>query len=254
MNEENRDSYNKKDIVNWYLNLKQVLAVEEKIFFKYRELIANSDFLDIGIGGGRTTRYLAHQCRNYVGIDYSESAIQAVLPEFSNLSIFVADARNMPVFKDNSFDMVNFSYNGIDYVNLEDRIKVLQEIFRVLKPGGIFFFSTHNMKHSTFRKLPWTINEISLVKRIKTFGRLAPYYFRHLSNRRNEILGNTYSVINDSAHGFSLMTFYTMPSFLLQQLRENGFSDIEWYKKNGEPASEEQLDDWIFVVCRKSAD
>lgn len=50
------------------------------------------------------------------------------------------DARDLSTFSDQSFDLVWFSFNGIDYVNHIDRLTILQEIYRVTKPGAILYF------------------------------------------------------------------------------------------------------------------
>ena len=45
---------------------------------------------------------------------------------------------------DNSYDFVLFSYNGIDHLELPERERALSEMKRVLRPGGIMAFSSHN--------------------------------------------------------------------------------------------------------------
>ena len=47
-------------------------------------------------------------------------------------------------FPDAAFDIVAFSYNGLDAVGFEDRHVVLDEVARVLAPGGVFAFSSLN--------------------------------------------------------------------------------------------------------------
>ena len=51
----------------------------------------------------------------------------------------------MKLFEDSSFDFILFSFNGIDYMNHDERIRTLREIRRILKTGGYFCFSTHNL-------------------------------------------------------------------------------------------------------------
>ena len=45
---------------------------------------------------------------------------------------------------DNSYDFVLFSYNGIDHLELPERERALIEMKRVLRPGGLMAFSSHN--------------------------------------------------------------------------------------------------------------
>lgn len=56
----------------------------------------------------------------------------------SNVNFLVADALNMP-FPDNSFDLVWSLESG---EHMPDKIKFLQECYRVLKPGGTLILAT----------------------------------------------------------------------------------------------------------------
>jgi SAM-dependent methyltransferase len=104
--------------------------------------------LDIGVGGGRTTVHLAPMVREYVGIDYARPLIEACRARFvawPRCRFHHGDARSMPMFDDASFDLVLFSVNGIDCLDHDGRMAALAEIARVCRPGGRFFFSSHNL-------------------------------------------------------------------------------------------------------------
>lgn len=251
MKENNRESYNAKAVVNWYANLSELTAIEKSVFKTYEGIITEANLLDIGIGGGRTTQYLVSKAKNYTGIDYALEFVKHAKHKFPEADIRLMDARDLSSFKDNTFDFVNFSFNGIDYVDLKNRVKILNEVNRVLKPNGVFFFSTHNKSHSTFNKLPWRNNRNSLYTNIKTFIKLAPFLPVHNKKKSEEVYNADYAIVNDSAHNFSLMTFYTSPQFLKEQLVTSKFSDIEMFLKNGNRETDEKLDDWIFAVCKK---
>lgn len=249
--DKNQGVYNSKALVNWYTQLRQLLPVEQKIFEMFRSVLQNGKVLDIGIGGGRTTSYLADKCKEYTGIDYSENLVRAVKAQYPSLDCRVMDARNLSAFEANSFDFVNFSFNGIDYVDLDGREQIIKEISRILKPGGIFFFSTHNKDHNSFDRLPWMDRTQGLWTNFKTFVKLLPFLSRKKRNRKKEIFRNDYAIINDSAHQFSLMTFYTRPAFLREQLKSSGFTDVCFYLRSGDPKEDSGLEDWIFVSASK---
>ncbi len=251
MKDPNLKTYNSKNVLKWYGRLDSIIPIEEYIFKTNEFVIKPGTLLDIGIGGGRTTRYLINKCKAYIGIDYSEGFINKLKGFYPEADLRLMDAGNLEAFEANTFDFVNFSFNGIDYVNLQDREKILEEIYRVLKPGGIFFFSTHNMLHPSFNKNPWGNKSDSSATRIKTFIKLMPFYGRHLINRTKETREKHYSIINDSAHNYGLMTFYTSPEFIQQQLGEHHFCNINLYSKKSRVSDAETLDDWIFVTCKK---
>jgi SAM-dependent methyltransferase len=250
--EDNQHSYNVKSVVNWYAGLTELTLVEKKVFEENQKIISDATLLDIGIGGGRTTHYLIGKCKNYIGVDYAQEFVAHGRQKFPSADIRLMDARDLSSFKDHTFDVVNFSFNGIDYVDLEGRMKVMKEVHRVLKPNGLFFFSTHNKDHHTFNKLPWTDSRNSWLTNLKTLLKLVFFLPKHYSMKSREVYKEGYAIINDSAHNFSLMTFYTSPVFLKTQLKEAGFTSIELLKKNGASGTDDLLDDWIFVLCKRS--
>lgn len=250
--DKNLETYNNKDVVNWYLQLSEILPVEQLFFEKRADSLKQARILDIGIGGGRTTNYLQQKSKYYTGIDYSENFVKALKQRFPQSDIQCIDARNLSPFSDNSFDLVNFSFNGLDYMDLDGRRRCLSEIKRILKPGATFFFSTHNKDHRSFGKAAWLSKQNSSFVNLKTFLKLLPFLIRNLKNKTYEIITSEYAIINDSAHSYRLMTFYTSLVFLKNQLREAGFEDVVLYKRDGKIVDDnESAEDWIFIECRK---
>lgn len=110
-----------------------------------KELIELSGFtsemhiLDVGCGIGGSTRRLSHQsgCR-VTGIDLSDEYIETAerLTELLNMQeqvkFHAASALELP-FDDNSFDGIwSIQMN----MNIEDKRAWLEEVYRVIKPGG----------------------------------------------------------------------------------------------------------------------
>jgi ubiquinone/menaquinone biosynthesis C-methylase UbiE len=249
--DQNLKAYNSSGIVKWYEELSGIDPAEKKVLERWKGLFSDAELLDIGIGGGRTTAWLSKICKKYTGIDYSEKFAALCKTKFPGAEIGHMDARDLGSFANENFNVVNFSYNGIDYVNAPDREKILKEIYRVLKKGGLFFFSTHNLNHAAFNKAPWLNKTDSLILNIKTFIRLLPYLYRKRKNKKLEIINSDYAIINDHAHAYALLTFYTSPLFLRDQLSYAGFQNISLLDKSGEEVSDTRLDEWIFVTCTK---
>jgi tocopherol O-methyltransferase len=103
------------------------------------------NIVDIGCGIGGSTLYLAEKY-NARACGISLSPIQIVrakerAEEFGlkeKVQFQVADALNMP-FEDNSFDLVWSLESG---EHMPDKIRFLQECYRVLQPGGTLIMAT----------------------------------------------------------------------------------------------------------------
>lgn len=99
--------------------------------------------LDLGCGAGRTTRELHEMGFEVVGCDISDAMIRAAAERLPHIEFHVGDASNLG-FRAETFDYVLFSWNGMSELPEGPRLDALEEIRRVLKPGGKFAFSTMN--------------------------------------------------------------------------------------------------------------
>jgi SAM-dependent methyltransferase len=106
--------------------------------------------LDIGCGAGRTTIGFARRKYHVVGMDISAALLKQAIERYPGLDFYRMDATRL-AFRDHSFGAVMFSFNGIDGLYpLSRRVEAIRETFRVLKPGGIFVFGSHNLIGSIF--------------------------------------------------------------------------------------------------------
>ncbi len=101
------------------------------------EFPANSRVVEIGCGTGGVTRTLANwpNVAEALGVDPSEifiSKAKELGDGVSNLSFEVGDGRSLPL-KDQSFDVAIVHTTMCHVPNPES---LLQEAYRVLKPGG----------------------------------------------------------------------------------------------------------------------
>ncbi len=106
--------------------------------------------LDVGCGIGGSSLYLAQKFNAAVtGITLSpvqatrateraQVAARSVRPTEPDAQFQVADALNMP-FENEKFDLVWSLESG---EHMPDKVKFLQECYRVLKPGGTFVMAT----------------------------------------------------------------------------------------------------------------
>jgi 2-polyprenyl-6-hydroxyphenyl methylase/3-demethylubiquinone-9 3-methyltransferase len=100
--------------------------------------------LEVGCGGGILTEDVARMGFTTTGIDPSEGSIESAIKhaEESGLEIKydIGMGEDLP-YPDNSFDVL-FCCDVLEHVM--DLPKVIEEIARVLKPGGLFLYDTLN--------------------------------------------------------------------------------------------------------------
>lgn len=98
--------------------------------------------LDIGASTGIIDSYLADFFSSLVGIDIDSNAINSAKENFhkSNLCFRVGDAQHIDL-PDESVDVVICSQV---YEHVPDAAAMVDEIFRVLRPGGICYFAASN--------------------------------------------------------------------------------------------------------------
>lgn len=96
--------------------------------------------LEIGTGSGKMLRYLKEQGHNVVGADVNDECIQFAKDRFGIEVRKLTDKNKLP-FKDNSFDII-LSFDVLEHI--PDTDIHLQEVKRVLKPGGYYLLTTPN--------------------------------------------------------------------------------------------------------------
>ena len=109
------------------------------------------DLLEIGCGEGRGIELVLPKCRRYVAIDKIGAVVETLQQEFPEVEFQQMHIPPMSAFEDNSFDRI-ISFQVIEHI--KDDLLFLQEIKRVLKPGGIALITTPNYKFTLTRN-PW---------------------------------------------------------------------------------------------------
>ena len=110
-------------------------------FFRYLEKNSkNSEILDFGCGvGSSTEKVIKFNPKKITGIDISEVSIQKAISRAETTGANVeykVDNCEKTNFKDNNFDIV-YGTGILHHLQIE---KCLDEIYRLLKPGGSLVF------------------------------------------------------------------------------------------------------------------
>ena len=113
------------------------------------------DILELGCGEGRGVELLAPLAESYVALDKIASVINALKRKYPEVDFRQAVFPPFEGVADNSFDSI-VSFQVIEHVKADKLF--LQEIHRVLKPGGRAVLTTPNIK-KTLTRNPWHIRE-----------------------------------------------------------------------------------------------
>jgi ubiquinone/menaquinone biosynthesis C-methylase UbiE len=92
--------------------------------------------LDLCCGSGQTTRFLVERSRHVTGLDASPLSLNRARKNVPQADYVEAFAEAMP-FSDNHFDVVHTSV-ALHEMEPQQLQKILQEVHRVLRPGGYF--------------------------------------------------------------------------------------------------------------------
>ncbi|MGA9382826.1 MAG: class I SAM-dependent methyltransferase [Phormidium sp.] len=97
---------------------------------------SQTKILDLCCGSGQATQVLVQYSQNVTGLDASPLSLQRAKNNVPEAEYVQAFAEEMP-FADNIFDVVHTSV-AMHEMKPEQLRQIFQQVYRVLKPGGIF--------------------------------------------------------------------------------------------------------------------
>ena len=114
-------------------------ANKVKLFLNFIGKVEGKRVLDIGCGSGLFSYSLKEKGAHVVGGDYSSEAITFARSRYPGIDFKVGSVYDLSNWPDEHFDIVSV----MDVIeHLSDQSAALQQIKRVLKPGGLLVIST----------------------------------------------------------------------------------------------------------------
>jgi ubiquinone/menaquinone biosynthesis C-methylase UbiE len=154
MNNDQKDLWERlaKENSKYYINSDYGKGITEKEFnhsgwVDFERFILMDDLvkeegicLEIGSGNGRMTQYIGELYDKTIGIDISSEMIRQAkekLKGMKNVELIETDGYTIPL-EDNSIDFA-FSYIVFQHFKTMEMVESnFKEVYRVLKPGGLF--------------------------------------------------------------------------------------------------------------------
>jgi len=267
----NLQIYNSTEIAAHYAGLSQITPCEHLLFQKY--VRDGAVVLDLGVGGGRTTPYLSNRSSAYLGLDYAPEMVRICRAKFPNLEFKVGDASDLSEIGSHSFDAVVAAFNVLDYVIGSDkRQSCWRECYRVLKPGGVLIFSSHNPRavvvrpawnHQRVRRIATMIAPaegligrllyfvLSCIAAVAATMRAALHTLRRLLRQsRYRAFWRGQGHVLDPAHG-GLYTHCWVPKQVVAEVTRSGFCVVETVVGDYPSAGGQYVTDWYYYVFCK---
>ncbi|NDR55564.1 glycoside hydrolase family 99-like domain-containing protein [Aliiruegeria sabulilitoris] len=158
-----------------------------------RKLVEGLDVLDVACGEGYGSALIADQANSVIGVDISEDAIAHAKHHYTDrkLDFRVGSAAELPL-RPASVDVV-VSFETIEH--LAEQEQMMEEIRRVLKPGGLLMISSPNKEEYTDKtgyRNPFHVKELYT----EEFEALVGRYFAQSRLLGQRVVGG--SLIMDS--------------------------------------------------------
>lgn len=254
----NRAAMRASRTVAHYESAHELDPAELVLFDRVRAMAEGQPILDLGVGAGRTVPALTALSADYHAIDYTPEMVDACRQRFPHVDVQHGDACDLGRFADGSFALVVFSCAGIDMVGRRDRARILDEVRRVLRPGGAFVFSTHNRWHRRVPRLfdlipaiVWRANPLHLGRSVLRSLVVGARQLRnHRRHRRHEVHGPDFALLNSHYHEYTTMMHYTSREAQERALRDHGFSgEIVCLTHEATPATAGPSPTLMFHFC-----
>jgi GT2 family glycosyltransferase/ubiquinone/menaquinone biosynthesis C-methylase UbiE len=157
--------------------------------------------LDVACGEGYGSYLLSKYSKKVVGIDIDYDVINFASREYinNNLEFIVGNANNLPFKGKCLFDLI-VSFETIEHIDEQNQIKLLTEVKRLLKPGGVLIISTPNKalytdvlnNRNKFHVKEFYLNE---------FNDFLKKYFQDVKIMGQKIYSNSYIWDKDKKYG-----------------------------------------------------
>ena len=132
-----------------------VIYQRHLIAYKEAAKLVSGTVLEVGSGEGYGIIELAPKADHYIAVDKYNTEISDELKKENNITFIQAEVPPLKGIEDNSVDFV-VTFQVIEHI--DDDEMFLQEIHRVLKPGGKLILTTPNSMMSLTRN-PWHTRE-----------------------------------------------------------------------------------------------
>jgi SAM-dependent methyltransferase len=228
----NAEIFQSDKLADWYAG-QSLCPAETIILLRHRNAFAMQRVLDLGVGSGRTTRYLLPFAASYLGIDLSSQMLARCKRDFPSADLRQIDIRAIGTIGADAFDFVMASWAVLDALAPEDRAAALRAVAHITARSGMLVLSAHNREAKLAGRPPsmvWQRRPDRLALEIMHYC-VACLNYNRLSTLRVE--NPEYALFNDMAHRWQGVFYYIDREQQCRQLDQVGFDVIEIVGEDG---------------------
>jgi 2-polyprenyl-3-methyl-5-hydroxy-6-metoxy-1,4-benzoquinol methylase len=240
----------------------------QRCFFAYevaKPFVQDKVTADIGCADGYGTQYLADFSKATVGVDYSEATVAEARKKHAakkNLSFKSGSVPPIPLDNE-SMDVVT-AFQFIEHIH--ERAAFIQDVYRVLKPGGVFLCSTPNIKMSIARN-PFHVHEYTFdemhkeisavfnsfeLKGVQGNERVNTYYEENARWAKKILRLDPLGIHKLVPSSWLVKPYNFLTTVMRKDLKEQNSSVLEISTKDFHLTTERLDYTWdIFVIARK---
>lgn len=115
------------------------------------EKVEDKKAIDLGCGLGQDTKWLLDRGFDVLSCDISDIALEKLKELVPNSKTMQLNVKEKLPFDDNSIGLINANLS-IHYFNMKDTIEIFNDIYRVLKPNGLFIGRVNSDKNEGYVK------------------------------------------------------------------------------------------------------
>ena len=229
----NTATWRRGGFVHWYAR-RRLRPPESALFERHRAALGGR-VLELGCGGGRIAGNLMPMAATVHGMDIAADMVDYCRRTYLGATFSEGDIRDLSGFETASWDAIVAGFNVVDVLSHAERERFLDEMHRLLAPGGLLIFSSHNLACAPLLRGPLqnlTRNPVRIANRLLRLPRSLPNH-RRLS--RQQRIEDGYAILNDEAHDYSLLHYYITRDGQQEQLAAHGFELLDALDLDGNP-------------------
>lgn len=211
------------------------------------------NILDLGCGPGHYAELFAKKGHTVTGVDFSENSIRYATRQAQEKQLVIEYIHEnyLDLDFENRFDLAIMIYLDFCVLLPEERDTVLGNVYRALKPGGLFIWDVVNERNLEKKIMPqnWEVKGRGFWKDAPYLALANGYHFPEA-----KVFANHHIVIgdNDTIDTYVFWNHYYQKEELLPILASRGFASIH----NHEQVLPEGEDAWngeniTFYTARK---